>query len=120
MKTKSEKTLPKMTDRITNGGVYRQKVRCGKPRCKCARGEPHFAYYFFTRCNGKLLKYHVRKGDVDHFSNLVKTSVRSKQLERPMMKSVDELYKGFRLTLAGHAAVIYGGGIENGVEVGEN
>lgn len=82
-----EKTLPKIGDLITNGGVYRQKVRCGKEPCKCSRGEPHFAYYFFTRRKGKLTKFYVRKADVDHFSNWVRKSVQSKRRDRQALKS---------------------------------
>lgn len=110
METKGGKTLPKIGDLISNGGVYRQKVRCGKNPCKCSRGEPHFAYYFFTRRNGRLTKYYVRKADVHRFSNWIRKSVQSKQRDRLALKSDKELYRGFRQTLAEHAAIIYDGG----------
>lgn len=71
MKTKTAKVLPKTTSEISNGGVYLQRVRCGKQNCKCARGETHSAYYFFTRRCGKLIKIYVRKADVEAFSELV-------------------------------------------------
>lgn len=71
MKTKTAKMLPKTAEQIQNGGLYIQRVRCGKSNCKCARGESHTAYYFFTRHNGKLIKFYVRKSDVAAFSKLV-------------------------------------------------
>jgi len=53
--------LPKNAAEISNGDVYLQQIRCGKPNCKCVRGELHTAYYFFTRVNGKLTKTYIRK-----------------------------------------------------------
>ncbi|MDP9356401.1 MAG: hypothetical protein M3R02_14170 [Chloroflexota bacterium] len=38
-----------------------QWVRCGKPGCRCARGELHGPYhYLFWRENGRLRKRYVR------------------------------------------------------------
>ena len=50
------KTLP--------GVVCAQRVRCGKPGCRCARGEPHLAYYRFWREGGRLRKRYVRPADL--------------------------------------------------------
>ena len=61
MKAKLLETLPK----IGKGTVHRQWVRCGKPRCRCRRGEPHEAFYLFFRVNGKLRKRHIPRSDVD-------------------------------------------------------
>ena len=61
--------LPKTLNEISNGGLYRQAVRCGKPRCRCATGQLHPGYwYFFTRIAGKLHKYYVAKGEVEGFA----------------------------------------------------
>lgn len=58
MNTKTGKTLPKI------GTVCAQWVRCGKPRCRCARGELHGPYYaLFTRQGGRLRKRYVRLVD---------------------------------------------------------
>jgi hypothetical protein len=51
------KTLP--------GVVCQQWVRCGRPNCRCARGELHGPYaYHFTRENGRLRKRYVKPADV--------------------------------------------------------
>ena len=44
---------------------YRQEYRkCGKPTCKCARGEPHGPYLVaYYRENGRLRKRYVGKAD---------------------------------------------------------
>ena len=62
MKIKTAKPLPK----ILPGAVCRQLVRCGKPNCKCARGELHGPYhYYFVRHNGVLVKRYVRADAVE-------------------------------------------------------
>jgi hypothetical protein len=50
------KTLP--------GTVCAQRVRCGKPGCRCARGPGHLAYYRFWREGGRLRKCYVRHADL--------------------------------------------------------
>jgi hypothetical protein len=48
MKTKNQKLATKMLP----GHVERRRVRCGKPNCKCARGETHVAYYHVWHSDG--------------------------------------------------------------------
>ncbi len=60
MKAKSENPLPK----TATGAVCAQMVRCGKPTCKCARGELHGPYFYhFVRVNGVLVKRYVKAKD---------------------------------------------------------
>ena len=59
MKRNPYETLPKMT----KGTVHIQRVRCGKPRCRCRRGESHVAYYLFWRVAGKLRKRYIPRAD---------------------------------------------------------
>jgi hypothetical protein len=79
MKTKKTKMLPKTAREIYNGGVYQQMVKCGKKNCKCARGEKHVAYYFFTRRNGKLTKTYIHKAQLEAFTQLVAESKNRKK-----------------------------------------
>jgi hypothetical protein len=56
--------LPKMG--TLPGTIHEQKVRCGKPNCKCTRGEPHRAYYRFRRGpEGRLRKAYVRLSELE-------------------------------------------------------
>lgn len=60
MRTKSENPLPK----TMAGAVCAQMTRCGKPNCKCVRGELHGPYFYhFKRVNGVLMKRYVKKKD---------------------------------------------------------
>ncbi len=100
MKTKTRKVLPKTTDEITNGGLYVQRVRCGKQNCKCAHGETHSAYYFFTRRNGKLLKTYVRKAEINAFALITKQAAFERRRQRQAVKSSLDLLRTFRADLS--------------------
>ena len=106
MKTKSEKVLHKIVNEITNGGVYVQRVRCGKSNCKCARGETHLAHYFFTRRNGKLIKLYIRKADVVSFSRLVDQAITEARRRRQAVKGANDLLKTFRISLMDNDGLI--------------
>ncbi len=99
MKTKTAKTLPKTGEEIANGGLYLQRVRCGKQNCKCARGETHLAYYFFTRRGGKLIKFYIRKSEIEGFAGLVHQSVSDRKQNRQTSKSNFVLLKEMRQIL---------------------
>lgn len=106
MKTKSAKVLPKTADEITNGGVYRQRVRCGKRNCKCAGGELHTAFYFFTRRCGKMVKIYIRKKEFIEFFCLARQSAAARKLRRQTYKSNSALLKQLRETLREKALFI--------------
>ncbi len=99
MQTKSVKVLPKTANEIQNGGVYVQAVRCGKSNCKCARGDTHTGFYFFTRRNGKLIKFYIRKAEVAGFSRLVDQATAEARSRRQSVKDSAELLKTFRVSL---------------------
>lgn len=61
VETEPNNSLPKTLP----GAVCAQMVRCGKPTCKCARGELHGPYFYqFVRVNGVLVKRYVKAKDV--------------------------------------------------------
>lgn len=94
-KTKTAKMLPKTVYEIENGGIYAQSVRCGKLNCKCAKGKLHLAYYFFTRLNRKLVKFYIRKSQVDSFTQLVNEAAELRQEAKFVSKSTAQLMKTF-------------------------
>lgn len=49
--------------RPASAGCYRlEKVRCGKPNCRCAQGKLHGPYwYLYQRRNGKLTSKYIGK-----------------------------------------------------------
>ncbi len=46
------------------GTVHIQHRVCGRPTCRCRRGQLHEGYYLFWRQRGRLRKRYVRTGDV--------------------------------------------------------
>jgi hypothetical protein len=61
-KNKNSISLPKISS--LPGAVCAQKVRCGKPNCRCAKGELHEGYYYyFFYVGGTLHKRYIKKAD---------------------------------------------------------
>ena len=73
--TETADPLPKMLP----GAVCAQWRRCGKPACRCARGQPHGPYFFrFWRQGGKLRKVYVRPAELER----VRAACRARQRQR--------------------------------------
>ena len=47
-----------------HGSLIQNRVRCGEPTCKCAKGEFHTAYYLSRRIGGKTRMHHIAKDQV--------------------------------------------------------
>ena len=91
---------------ILNGGVYAQKVRCGKSNCRCARDEPHIAYYFFSRWRGKLTKTYIRKAELEQFLAIVSQAAEERNHRQQMRKADLELLKRLRQNLRDRDSII--------------
>ena len=64
---KNSNLLPKMI----RGTICSQRVRCGKPNCKCAGGELHGPYYYhFERVAGVLKKRYVNPKELEQIRRL--------------------------------------------------
>ncbi len=96
MKIKTVKVLPKTASEIANGGLYLQRVRCGKANCKCSRGESHAGYYFFTRRNGKLVKFYIRRAEVEAFTALASEASAERLQRRKSAKESNQLLRRLR------------------------
>jgi len=58
--------MPNPLPKPLPGTVCPQWVRCGRPACRCARGQLHGPYYYrFFREKGRLKKTYVRQADVE-------------------------------------------------------
>ena len=62
MKTKNQKRATKIEPQA--GHVQRRRVRCGKPNCRCARGEFHVAHYHVVKSGGMRYQRYIRRADV--------------------------------------------------------
>lgn len=63
---KSERLLKKIQriGPVVHGSLVEMKRTCGKPQCRCARGEKHKAFYISRRLDGKTRLDHVSKSRV--------------------------------------------------------
>lgn len=75
--------LPKMnriarpTNSRVTGVVIKERVKCGKPNCKCTRGELHGGYYYhyfrvFKNGKSTLKKNYVPKNNVKKLKQQIK------------------------------------------------
>ena len=55
---------------VVRGSFVRQPGRCGKPSCKCARGEFHSSAAFYTRIDGTQRCFYVPLEDRDRIERL--------------------------------------------------
>ena len=46
------------------GFVATVRVRCGKPNCRCVRGDRHLAYYHVTYSSGARFRRYLRRDEV--------------------------------------------------------
>jgi hypothetical protein len=79
------KALPKIEP--LPGVICEQRVRCGKPGCRCNSGSPHRAFYRFWRERGKLKKKYIRKGDLEYVRACVAAWGRMEAAAKTMLKS---------------------------------
>ena len=87
---KVENSLPKIEP--LRGAVCKQMKRCGKPNCKCAKGQLHGPYYyrFFYR-GGRQRKKYVKKGDFQAVLSAVR-AYKQRQIEwRNTVRETNEL-----------------------------
>ncbi len=68
MKIKSLNPATKMNE-LENGHIQKRRVRCGKPNCKCARGDFHTAFYHVWHKGGRRFQRYVRRSQVKNMRN---------------------------------------------------
>jgi hypothetical protein len=95
-KTKDRKALPKIPETLP-GAVCAQWVKCGKPGCKCARGELHGPYYYrFWREGGRLRKAYVKREDLEATRAACDRRRELERKEREEQRWATEVLRGYR------------------------
>ena len=92
-KTEFEKPLPQTAWGIPPGRIYAQKKKCGKTNCKCAHGEMHIAFYFFTRVNGKQKKIYIPKAKLETYNRIIEEAREKRDRIRQTLKASSEHLK---------------------------
>jgi len=71
------------------GIVRLEKVKCGKPNCRCARGKKHKAYYLYYRDYDETLKRVLKKEYVP------RQEVKQRKRKIQLMKNEEHLARLF-------------------------
>jgi len=61
LRARREALLKKLAEvgPFVQGSFCRRAIKCGKPGCRCASGEPHEAYVLTRKVRGKTVTTHV-------------------------------------------------------------
>lgn len=85
---KPENSLPKIEP--LRGAVCKQMKRCGKPNCKCAKGELHGPYYYrFYYRGGRQRKKYVKKDELSATFAACLAYKRNKQETQELIREIN-------------------------------
>jgi hypothetical protein len=109
---------PFFSDRpLIKGSVYELKRRCGKPGCKCARGELHARMVVSASESGKTRLQVIPHGflveiqeKVRRYQEVRRARARLVEIHREMLKVMDEMEAMRREELSGSGKKRSGGG----------
>ncbi len=109
---------PLFSDRpLIKGTVYELKRRCGKPRCKCARGELHTRMVVSASEGGKTRLQVIPKGclvevqgKVRRYQELRRVRARLGEIYRKMLRVMDQMEAMRREELSSSGKRRSGGG----------
>jgi hypothetical protein len=84
--------------RLVRGSLQTLRRRCGKPRCRCTRGQLHESLVFVDRTSGgrvvrkvNLGHYHKLKKPTHRYQSLRKLRARLVKLHREVIECCDRL-----------------------------
>ena len=75
------------------GGVYRLRRRCGKPGCRCARGELHESWVWLTREKGVQRLRVVPKGQTARWREMAESYRRFRRARRELARLYREVVR---------------------------
>ena len=76
---------------MVRGYVYHSRRRCGKPSCRCVRGEPHEAWVLATKVDGKQTTRSLSGGRRKKVQRLAEDYRRYRQAQSTVRKLCAEL-----------------------------
>jgi len=68
------------TSPFVQGSLCKVRIKCGKPRCKCARGDRHEAYVLSKKVRGKTVTTHIPRDLLDEVKSWAEEQARIKKL----------------------------------------
>jgi hypothetical protein len=83
---------------VVKGSVYELKTKCGKPGCKCAKGQLHHRMVLSVSEKGKTRLRAIPRGflievksKVQHYQQLRRARVRLIEVHKKMLQLIDEM-----------------------------
>jgi len=73
---------------LLHGTLQERRQTCGKPTCRCARGQKHLALYLVVRQQGQLRQLYVPKD----WEERVRQWVANDQALRGLLRELSEAY----------------------------
>ena len=100
-KTKKSNLTTKTATDLLSGHVERRMVKCGKPNCKCARGELHGPYFYHvTTYSTHRNRAYIRRANVAAVTEAcaahraLQAQIRANRVQyRRMLAGVRDLFK---------------------------
>jgi hypothetical protein len=102
--TKIENLLPKTSDSV--GGIYIQKIRCGRVRCRCAVGDLHQGFYYIRRIDGKRHKTYIARSAATLLGEMLRKEKESRRQKQARLNTANNVLSTMRQLLRGNEARI--------------
>ena len=84
-----------MVGPLVVGSLAAVGVKCGNPRCRCARGERHTAYVLTSKVRGKTKTVHVPRDMVEEVRGWTEEHRRLKELVRQLSGLAETLIRRY-------------------------
>jgi hypothetical protein len=99
--TRNSKRFPKIPSHgLLPGSIHATYARCGKPNCKCARGEPHGPYYHrYYRIGDRIEKEYI---PLAHLDDVRMACARHSELQSELRENHrrhEALFSSFKLMI---------------------
>jgi hypothetical protein len=78
---------------FVQGSLCKVKIKCGKPRCKCAKGEHHEAYVLSKTVRGKTVTTHIPRDLLDEVKSWAEEQKRIKKLTREISDLSEQIIR---------------------------
>jgi len=78
---------------VLQGSLVSIRVRCGHPRCRCARGQPHRSYLLTTKVRGKTQSLYIPRDRLPEVRLWVQNYRRAKQLLQQISRASRQLLR---------------------------
>jgi hypothetical protein len=86
------------TDPMLAGTLVKEKVKCGRKNCRCARGKKLHGWYYYLYWRdypngGTLKKDYVPRADVKILENAIKAAKKKDNEEKSVLQICRQLFK---------------------------